>query len=273
MSIVDIDIGEAIHSTGVSIGRGVHSTGIDLGAVTTPFTPGSPASWSDAFNFAWDPADLILSNDDPVPSWVDLIGGKSLAQAVVASQPLFKSAVLGYPAIRFDGVNDYLFTADTDLILNGSVATQSAAVFLAMTGAIDVTDVPAVWGDTVTAANALGFRSAGPTNMGYVRQTTGNSIVAATGGTYDPAAVNFIMITASGSEFKLWIDGTAVHTGAVTGNWVHNRFSIGGWLRATFETPADFDCLGLGLAFGAEAVALHADPTAMFALASTKWGL
>jgi hypothetical protein len=73
--------------------------------------------------------------------------------------------------------------------------------------------------------------------------------------------------------FKVWYNGSVVYTSpALAGSWSHDRFSVGGWLRSTFVTPADFDCYACGLAFGAVAAGLHTDPSALFAACTTEWG-
>jgi len=231
-------------------------------------------AWSDAFNFAWDPADLALANDDPVASWVDLIAGKSLAQAVGASQPLFKTSLLGYPAVKCDGSNDHLWSSDAALQLSGAAASVSGALLFVLSGGGNVSGEPGGWGNSTTTARSLTHRYASATQYSAAYGSSGSAgLLAAAGGTYVVGEINLMMITASSGVLKIWRNGTLLTSVAIAGDWASNRFALGGRLRATFVVPTTAAFHGVGLAFGAEAAALHADPSAMFALASTKWGL
>lgn len=56
------------------------------------------------------PEDLVLNNNDPIATWADASGNAfNATQATAGKKPLFKTNILnGYPAVRFDGVDDYL---------------------------------------------------------------------------------------------------------------------------------------------------------------------
>ena len=58
-----------------------------------------------------DASQLGLADNTPVASWTDMSGkGRHFVQATGASQPLVKTGVANSnPAVRFDGINDYLF--------------------------------------------------------------------------------------------------------------------------------------------------------------------
>lgn len=63
---------------------------------------------------AWYKADsLVLNDGDAVASWTDESGNSRHAvQATGANKPLYKTNIVnGRPAIKFDGVNDFLATA------------------------------------------------------------------------------------------------------------------------------------------------------------------
>ncbi len=74
-------------------------------------------------NILWlDASQLNLNNNDPVSSWSDVSGNSNHAtQAISGQQPLYQSSgINGKPALRFDGVNDYL-----ELTNHINLSTQS----------------------------------------------------------------------------------------------------------------------------------------------------
>jgi len=60
----------------------------------------------------WLDADAIIGlvNGDPVVTWTDQSGlGNDVTQGVAANQPTYRTGIInGYPAVQFDGGNDYL---------------------------------------------------------------------------------------------------------------------------------------------------------------------
>lgn len=84
-----------------------------------------------------DASKLTLSNNDPVTSWTDLSGNDNHAEQIsVTNQPTFvTNQINGFPAIEFDGTDDYLdFTnnlttdATTIFTVNLSDGTSLKAV-------------------------------------------------------------------------------------------------------------------------------------------------
>lgn len=75
---------------------------------------GQPAVVS-ASLLAWYKADAItgLVDNDPVAAWLDSSGnGNDSAQATAGNQPIYKTnQINGLPAVRFDGVDDFLSIA------------------------------------------------------------------------------------------------------------------------------------------------------------------
>ena len=62
-------------------------------------------------NILWlDANNLSLNDGDPVSTWADTSGnGNNATQISASNQPTFNTNVLnGFPAITFDGSNDYL---------------------------------------------------------------------------------------------------------------------------------------------------------------------
>ena len=77
----------------------------------TTFDPLTSISWQTAW-WAGDPAWTKPSDGAAVASWTSGVGGRTLAQATGANQPLYRASASGLnnqPCIEFDGVNDSLF--------------------------------------------------------------------------------------------------------------------------------------------------------------------
>lgn len=81
-----------------------------------PINPINPLTLSPKL---WLKADAIvgLNDGDPVSSWADSSGnGHDATEATTTAQPIYKVNILnGYPAIRFDGVDDTLRLSGTGL--------------------------------------------------------------------------------------------------------------------------------------------------------------
>lgn len=85
---------------------------------TMPALPG-------VFTADFDPATLVLSNNDPVSTWTDSIGAVA-ATGTTTTRPLFKTNIIGtLPALLFDGTDDFLDAGD-----NFDLLARSATVFV-----------------------------------------------------------------------------------------------------------------------------------------------
>ena len=70
--------------------------------------------------YFWVKADsLVLNDGDPVGTWADQSGnGRDLIQSTTDNKPLYKINIQnGWPAVRFDGINDYM-----DVTFGGALA-------------------------------------------------------------------------------------------------------------------------------------------------------
>ncbi|MBL4708357.1 MAG: T9SS type A sorting domain-containing protein [Flavobacteriales bacterium] len=104
------------------------------------FAQGGPGGvGTSSNNIFWiDANQMGLSNDDPVSAWSDLSGNSNnLSQGTVGNQPVYKtSQVNGFPAVRFDGTDDYLdfgthisTSATTFFIVYNKTTTTENGVF------------------------------------------------------------------------------------------------------------------------------------------------
>ena len=82
----------------------------------------------------WLKSDSItgLADGDPVAGWPDASGGgRNLAQATASKRPAFRTNVVdGRPAVRFDGVDDFLATAN--LAGSSLFGAHQADLFIAL---------------------------------------------------------------------------------------------------------------------------------------------
>lgn len=226
------------------------------------------------FQHYWSAQTLTaLPDGDPVDGWTDLNGGKVLAQSVPTSRPSFRANRLGYPAIQGDGIADHLFTSDNSLMLIGSV-NPAKALFMVVSGS------------TVTAnGEAGGWAFTGNNARHQMLRLIATQVVAITGttvtgptgfngavGQYQDAEINACLITSQGAEMKIVADNGTVATHVIGGSWETDRFSLCGRLRSSFVVPSQHYIHAVGITKGALAAALHADPSALFAAATTEWG-
>ena len=224
---------------------------------------------------------LALANLDPVALHTDVnTGVKTLSQAVVASQPVYYADRLGYPAVLTDGSADFLGSTDSDLMLNGAVASQSGALLLVVSGGSVVGRELGGWANSTDTAKYLVHRFSSPITIYSALYYTSIGSGGINGGaaTYDPTAINAMLITTSGGTLKIWRNGTLIASGALPdtagdfGSWVHDHFAIGGRWRSSLVVAANAYYHATGLAFGTVAAGLHTDPSALFAACTTEWG-
>ena len=78
----------------------------------------APILWLDAAQGVEEANGDPCEDSDPVLNWLDQSAtGKDFVQSTESSRPLYiAEAVNGYPAIRFDGTNDYLPESDSTLL-------------------------------------------------------------------------------------------------------------------------------------------------------------
>lgn len=246
----------------------------DAGAFVVPQAPVVSYPVGALLDYYFPATSLVLADLAPVTSHTDVnTGTKTIAQAVVASQPAYHASQLGYPAVKCDGINDHLFSTDTDLMLNGAAASFSGACLFVISGGGNTSGEPGGWANSTSTSRYLTHRFASATQYSAPYGSTGSAgLLAAAGGTYDTAAINAMLLTASGGTLKVWRNGTQIASVAISGDWAHDRFAMGGRLRATFVVPTTAYFHATGLAFGSVAAALHSDPSALFAACTTEWG-
>lgn len=118
-NVYDFEV-RAINSVGASAW-----SSIVTGTPTTPFDITTVTGLKALFR-----ADQItgLVDSDPVGAWNDESGqGNHLAQATAGAKPTYKTAVQnGLPAVRFDGVDDYLSRAT---LTGGALSQPSIRIF------------------------------------------------------------------------------------------------------------------------------------------------
>lgn len=139
------------------------------GGSTLPVTAGLIARWE---------ADAItgLNDGDPVPTWTDQSGNGHDAVQAGANKPVFKTGIFGSsPAVRFDGVDDYLTITSPTSVTNVTVFI----VFSAPSKGGDFAG-PINW----RAAGIAGFHfneargSSGNFMPGFLKTDSGNSEIA-----------------------------------------------------------------------------------------------
>lgn len=255
---------------GVVAQRG--TVGVGRAYFPAPVVPAYPLA--DLFDYYWSAQTLAsITDGDPVPDWTDINAGKVLAQSVPTSRPAFRANRLGYPAIQGDGVADHLWSSDADLLINGAVSTPAALFMVLSGGTVTPNGEAGGWGYTFNNARHQIMRIIGS----QVVAITGTTVTGPTGfygaaSQYQDAAINACLITTSGTELKVVADNGTVTTFAISGNWDTNRFALCGRLRSSFVVPSQHYIHACGIAKGALAAALHANPAALFAAASTEWG-
>ncbi len=113
---------------------------------------------------AWIKADsLTLNDDDVLSTWPDRSGSSNnFTQSNSAFKPIFKENILnGYPAIKFDGVNDYMYTT-----LNAANNYSVIAVYKQLTtGAFSIA---VSWGSGVSGKTFWSGYILGTANSGHL---------------------------------------------------------------------------------------------------------
>jgi len=92
---------------------------LDLGTLHTNLVDTSSSSSIQAPDFAgvqryeWSADNLDLSDNDPISTWSD-VGGEGIdVTASGSARPTYREDVGGYPAVEFDGVDDFLASVAT----------------------------------------------------------------------------------------------------------------------------------------------------------------
>ena len=253
-----------------SVGRITSGKIRSVGEMEFPAPPQFPLAA--LVDYYWPASALTVPLNDPVPDWTDVNAGKILDQTDPTRQPALIET-LGSRAVKPDGSNDYLWTTDTDVMVNGAVASTGYAHLLVVSGAVNASGEQG--GSASTANNNYVLtQSAIATTARAIYGTTGSGPAGITGagGTYNTAIKQAILITCHNSQVKLWRNNVLLGTVSVSGNWSSNRFALGGRLRSSFVVPSPAAIHACGVAKGAIAIAYHTDPSALFAAATAEWG-
>ena len=116
-------------------------------------------------------------NDDPISQWNDISGsGDNATQTTPTRQPLYKTnAINGLPALRFDGINDFM-------LANGiaSVADDSHTIFIVMKMGAVGSD-----GEAIIAWNSAGGDNTEVLYIYGTSQAAPGQIVRFVGGSFD----------------------------------------------------------------------------------------
>lgn len=128
-----------------------------VGGATTPMVHAQvPVSgltlWADASSITG------LNDGDPVALWTNLSPNLSLnlTQGAPDNRPTYKTGILnGLPVLRFDGINDYLFSsAMTNFV--GSLSTEYT-IFSVFNARLINTDATPIYNNDAIVSDASGF--------------------------------------------------------------------------------------------------------------------
>ena len=188
---------------------------------------------------------FVGANNGFVDRWYDQSGGGAhLEQGSLAAQPSIVTAgalntLDGFPAVTFDGTNDYLTVASAGLYAAG--AATLAAVF---SGAAVSNSV--VVGESNNAGGGALYRLLRSSTAAWNVQATnsgGTSMWAnsVSGDTTFDAAQHQGFYTDSGSQINTWRDGAPKHVALAavrSGTMTLSNLSVGAHLNG--GTPANF---------------------------------
>jgi hypothetical protein len=98
-----------------------------------------------------------LNNTDPVATWTDLSGfDNNATQATAGSRPLYRTNILnGLPAVRYDGIDDWLTVLGTDaLAMTNNAAGVSVLAVANLSDALSASSRQIITFSTNTETNA-----------------------------------------------------------------------------------------------------------------------
>ena len=254
-----------------SMGAFVSGAVESVGRATFPvFVP--PAVYPlAAFGDYYFPATaLLLANNDPVSSWIDVIAAEELAQSDPTARPVYLADVAGYPAVKFDGTNDHLWTAGAN-IAKAADTTANASRQFAVYAIISATRAGSIydlgWGSSSSLVPFIAMFAQS------LAQTRNDANLLSQTASYASTGRAAILITQSGTSLKFWANGLLRSTVTATAAPQSvDRFALGALLRTSAAFFSPIGCHAVGVARGAKAVDLHTDASAFFAAATAEWG-
>ena len=104
---------------GKTLAKGSQTFGktLDLGTLHTNLVDTSLSIQAPDFagvqRYEWSADNLGLSDGDPVSTWVDVGGEGNDVTASGSARPTYREDVGGYPAVEFDGLDDFLASVAT----------------------------------------------------------------------------------------------------------------------------------------------------------------
>ena len=212
---------------------------------------------------AWYRADAItsLADGDPVASWVDsTANARTLAQSTADYRPAYKVSIQnGRPAIRFDGLDDWVSGAFGGSLKFTVFSVQRPEIF-ALSETIYLVPSPArnLWGKWLNSVTLhFGFWSAEGYSDYYPSHTPSMTTPEMWTLFYDQ------------SSWRLWIDGNALAPQADTKvPGLGTIVQVGGWVGLSRYWDGDI----FELAFFAEALS-DRDRQRVERYLARKWGL
>ncbi|MCC7259478.1 MAG: FG-GAP repeat protein [Alphaproteobacteria bacterium] len=185
--------------------------------VIDPFVPASPL---DAPGLKlWLKADVGVTKDawGVVSGWTDQSGNNNNAsQGTTANKPAWvDSQVNGYPAVVFDGINDYMGLSDLTILKN----VYGAAVFVVekRNGAAGGTTDNTLFDVSTNSASNPRMEVVLDGSNAYkisARRSDGNTTATLTGGTSGTASFNLVtaMVDYYLTDAYLYVDGTLANS-------------------------------------------------------------
>lgn len=196
---------------------------------------------------AWLATRISQAADSVVTTWTDSISGVELAQSDALKKPLFRTSVNGYAAVDFDGVDDYLFTADAALTAmfsspNGSTPAATLWFVCSNRGSTGAARWPFAFGWSLSDNPIWSLNGTSTNDAVYLRSNTASAVTVGFVPTSTGAKRVLTLQTKSALEYATFLNRTANQSGvAPNGGFTVNRFAVGGLLRTSFANPSPID--------------------------------
>jgi hypothetical protein len=190
-----------------------------------------------------------------LPNWQGVSG--PLAQATAANQPTTQHGINGRPAVRHDGISDYLATAAF-----GAVETQPNTVVMV----VRFTSTPS-GGDVLLDGNGATNRHIIYVDLTPQWRLWAGSYITSTGQTFDTSP-HLLRALFDGANSKLWVDDVLVLSGNPGANSL-GGITVGTWSDAPGGDPMAADW-GQILVYAGD---ISANWTALRDHLESKWGI
>jgi len=257
--------------------RAQDSVNIDTTAQHTFVVEQAPSSgMPSTIAYAWEATALVLSDGDPVPSWVDSVAAVDLAQSTPSARPAYVADLgsTGYPGVNFDGTDDYLWTSDAGLcaVFSDAVARPAFTIYAVMLNGGTSSRWALAAGSSSNANPIIGVQSGGAASDTFYLRDDAGTLRNPTSTISSGKRVLTLQMDSAGLQYS-WDNRTARLTGATaaagSGGWTMNRFALGGLLRSTFSNPSTQDFFAV---YVADTVHDASQRTEVWDYLTTKWG-